>query len=73
MLTITAGLKRFATEDSGAIAEEWLALIAVIVGVGLLGAHIIGQSTADVSAEVEAALRDVRLGVHTVDTSPKSP
>ena len=63
-------MARFWADEAGAVTVDWLALTAAAVGVGLLGANIIAQSTADTSAEIEAVLRDAKLGSITfVDSS----
>jgi len=67
---IGARVARFWADEAGAVTVDWLALTAAAVGVGLLGADIIAQSTADTSNEIEAMLRDAKLGSITfVDSS----
>lgn len=56
-IMIKARLFSFLLNEDGSIALDWMALIAATLMVGLLGAHIIGQSTANVSVDLAAALR----------------
>lgn len=61
-MKLTSLLKKFRSDESGAVTVDWVVLTAAIVGLGVLVVSTIGDSIRDVATNIATEVGETHIG-----------
>ena len=60
-MTLLGRIKRFLTEQSGAVTVDWVVLTAAIVGLGIAVLAAVRSGVADLSGDIDSKLKEEHI------------